>query len=125
MAAFDAWAIKHPLLSAVIERVVQAFLLLLTLFVLAGCTTVSPETVTVEVPVAVRAAPPVELTAPLAAPAPVFVAPADAQATSALTPEGERRLRQLLHELLTRVRAWAAWAEISPSSPGDSPDHAR
>ena len=113
--------LKAFLLHDLIAAAAVAFVLLLP----AGCASVSQETVTVEVPVAVRAAPPAELTAPLAAPAPVFVAPADPAATSALTPEGERRLRQLLHELLTRVRAWAAWAETSPSSPGDSADHGR
>jgi hypothetical protein len=58
-----------------------------------------------------RAAPPAELTAPLAGdPLPAFVAPTDPAATSALTADGERDLQQLLLELLTRLRAWAAWA---------------
>ncbi len=120
MAAFDAWAVKHPVLTEACARCAQAlaFVLgLLLVYSLTGCAAVSPETVTVEVPVAVRAAPPAELTAPLAAAAPVFVAPADAAATSALTPEGERRLRQLLHELLARLRAWAAWAAEGTDGP--------
>jgi hypothetical protein len=75
------------------------------------------ETVEVKVPVAVRAVPPAELTAPLAAdPLPAFVAPTDPAATSALTAAAERDLQQLLLELFTRLRAWTAWAqpEVSP-----------
>lgn len=98
--------LKAFLLHDLIVVAAVAFVLLLP----AGCAGVSRETVTVKVPVAVRSAPPPELTAPLDSPPPVFVAPADPQATSALTPAGERRLKQLLHELLTRARAWAAWA---------------
>lgn len=77
---------------------------------LAGCA-VSSETVEVRIPVAVRATPPPELVTPLEAPLPVFVAPADPQAASALTPAGEAALRQLLLEMFTRLRAWQAWAE--------------
>jgi hypothetical protein len=74
---------------------------------IGGCA-VSPETV--NVPVAVRAKAPAELTAAIASPLPVFVAPTDAAASSALTPEGERALRAWIDELLTRLRAWQAWA---------------
>ena len=78
---------------------------------LLACASVSTETVEVKVPVAARAAPPAELTAPLAVdPLPIFVAPADPRATSALTADGERNLQNLLLELLTRLRAWTAWA---------------
>jgi hypothetical protein len=84
--------------------------------VLVGCAGVSPETITVQVPVARPLTPPPELTAPLTAPLPVFVAPTTPAATSALTPAGERDLQQLLLELFTRLRAWTAWAqpEVSP-----------
>jgi hypothetical protein len=127
MAALDAWAVKHHVLAEACARCAQALafvVALLLVHTLGACAAVSPETVTVEVPVATRATPPAELTAPLDAAPPVFVAPTDAQATSALTPEGERRLRALLEELLARLRAWAAWAAPSPTTPGD-PTHGR
>jgi len=97
----------------------QAFLVVVVLIIAAavvfGCASVSTETIEVKVPVAVRAAPPPELTAPLAVdPLPVFVAPTDPAATSALTAAAERDLQQLLLELLTRLRAWAAWATPDP-----------
>jgi len=92
-----------------------ALLALILLAVLSGCAAVSRETVAVNVPVAVRAAPPAELTAPLAVdPLPAFVAPTDAHATSALTADGERHLQQLLLTLHTRLRAWSAWATPDP-----------
>jgi len=96
-----------------------ALALLLASFAAAllACAGVSRETVEVKVPVAVRAAPPPELTAPLAARAPVFVAPADPAATSALTAAGETDLQGLLLELLTRLRAWAAWAAPAEAAP--------
>lgn len=99
------------MLAKYVFVVVVALLLAgLSCFLLA-CASVSTETVEVKVPVAVRVVPPPELTAPLAVdPLPVFVAPADPAATSALTPQGERDLQQLLLELLTRLRAWAVWA---------------
>jgi hypothetical protein len=95
---------------------------------LSGCATcpAKPEPirivqpVRVEVPVPVRREPPVELFAPVAYPAealPQFVAPADPQASSALTPEGERRLRALLIDLTARLAAWREWAAAdSPAS---------
>jgi len=86
-----------------------AIAVLVVLLLLAGCASVSRETVEVKVPVPVKAVPPVELTAPLAARPPVFVTPADPKAASALTADGERGLKTLLLELLTRVRAWEAW----------------
>ncbi len=94
---------------------------MLTLIVglaLTGCAGVSRETVEVKVPVAVRVAPPAELTAPLAVdPLPVFVTPTDPAATAALTADGERDFQQLLLTLLTRLRAWAAWAQPPEPSP--------
>lgn len=67
--------------------------------------------VTVKVPVQVRRDPPKELAdayKPEALPA--FVAPAESAATSALTPEGEKRLKLLVHDLLVRDEAWRKWA---------------
>ena len=86
-----------------------AIAVLVVVLLLAGCASVSRETDEVKVPVPVKAMPPAELTVPLATRPPVFVAPADPKATSALTAEGERTLKVLLLELLTRVRAWEAW----------------
>lgn len=66
--------------------------------------------VEVRVPVPVKAKVPKELHQPVKmGPLPVFVSPADPKATSALTPEGEKRLKRLLLELVTRIRAWEAW----------------
>lgn len=92
---------------------------LAVLVLLAGCASVSRETIEVKVPVPVKAMPPAELTVPLATRPPVFVAPADPKATSALTAEGERTLKVLLLELLTRVRAWEAWgaADLDANRP--------
>lgn len=68
------------------------------------------EPVRVSVPVAVRREPPPELLAPYRAQAlPVFVLPSDPNASSALTPEGERQLRALLSDLMARDEAWRAW----------------
>ncbi len=76
---------------------------------LGGCACKS-KTVEVEVPVPVHSPPPVELLAPIdTAALPTFVAPGDPRASSGLTPEGERRLKQLLLDLFTRVEAWQAW----------------
>jgi len=93
-----------------VSRETPLILLLLVFALLVGCTT-PPVTKEVKVPVAVRAMPPAELLAPVSTdPLPVFVKPTDANATSALTPQGERRLKQLLLELFTRTLAWEAWA---------------
>lgn len=63
-------------------------------------------------PVPVRAEAPAELMAPYRPTAiPVFVAPADPQASSALTAAGEKALRDLIDDLLTRDQAWRAWAQ--------------
>lgn len=64
----------------------------------------------VEVPVPVKVVPPAELLAPIASPVPVFVQPAAADASSALTADGERKLRALIADLLGRLAAWKAWA---------------
>jgi hypothetical protein len=93
----------------------RRFALALTAALLiGGCATTEPvrlvETVRVDVPVPTRMEPPAELLAPHVADLPVFVLPSDAAATSALTPDGERKLRQLINDLLTRLEAWRAWA---------------
>lgn len=80
------------------------------LFQLKGCA--HPQTVEVQVPVAVKAEPPPELREPLDfSRLPTFVPPDDPKATSALTDEGERSLKRLLLDLLMRVRAWEAWGK--------------
>ena len=89
--------------------------LMLLALALAGCAgaPVAPvvRTVEVKVPVPVRREPLPELMAPYRPAAPlVFVAPGDPKATSALTPEGEKRLRDILEDFLARDRAWQAWA---------------
>lgn len=87
----------------------------LALTALAGCTSprVLVETQIVEVPVFRERAAPAELAAPYVPRAvPVFVAPSHPDASSALTPEGERNLRGLLIDLTTRDAAWRAWADM-------------
>jgi hypothetical protein len=54
--------------------------------------------------------PPSALLEPVTAPLPVFVAPSDPKASSALTPENERLLLALIEDLLARIAAWKAWA---------------
>lgn len=91
----------------------------LALVLVAGCAKHVPPTVVFEkiietqevnVPVTVARVPPPELTAPLQPARPVFVSPQEPAASSALTAEGERLLRALIEELLTRITAWEAWA---------------
>jgi hypothetical protein len=67
-------------------------------------------TVEVKVPVLVERVPPSALLEPVTAPLPVFVAPSDPKASSALTPENERLLLALIEDLLARIAAWKAWA---------------
>ena len=95
-------------------------LLFVGCLVLASCAKTPPvapqivrvvETVEVKVPTLVSRVPPPELLAPLTPPLPVFVPPADPEASSALTAEGERLLRALIEDLLTRIDAWRTWAE--------------
>lgn len=77
---------------------------------------VVPQTITVyqpvEVlkPIPVKAPPPAELLTTVSSPLPVFVAPSDPLASSALTVDGERVLRALLEELLATIQAWKTWA---------------
>ena len=80
---------------------------------LTGCAC-EPEIVTrtveVQIPVATRLEPPAELLEPLASIPPTFVAPNDADALAALTPQGVRELKALLDQLLGRVEQWQAWS---------------
>lgn len=69
------------------------------------------KTVEVLKPIPVKAQPPAELLTPLQVPLPVFVAPSDPLASSALTIEGERLLRGLIEELLQRITALQDWAK--------------
>ena len=80
---------------------------------LAGCCTAEPrvEIQRVEVPVQVRPSPPTDLKAVYVPDRlPVFVPANHPDASSALTPDGETSLRLILHDLLTRDRAWRLWA---------------
>ncbi len=70
------------------------------------------ELIEVKVPVPIKAQPPEELRAPLPSdPLPDFVPPTHAGASSALTPEGEQRLKGLILDLWVRLKAWEAWAD--------------
>lgn len=72
------------------------------------------EPVEVKVPIPVMRVAPPELLTPVTPTLPVFVAPTDQDASSALTAEGERLLRALINDLLTRIAAWEAWAREAP-----------
>lgn len=70
------------------------------------------------VPVPVHRDPPAALLAPVdGGPVPVFVAPTDPAASSALTAEGERRLKEWLLALRERCEAWRAWATAGEARP--------
>lgn len=71
------------------------------------------DTVEVKVPILVQRTPPAALLTPLQPPLPVFVDPANPEASSALTAEGERLLRGLIEDLLGRIEAWRAWAQTT------------
>jgi hypothetical protein len=75
--------------------------------------------VEVKVPVAVMPTPPAVLLEVPAPPRALFVSPSDPAATSALTPDGELRLRAWVEDLQLRLDAWAAWAsgETTAESP--------
>jgi hypothetical protein len=104
-------------------RAILAAVILLGLCLLAlvGCGAKKPPTIVkvietqrIEVPVPVERRPPAELLAHAQPALPVFVAPSDPAASSALTDEGERLLRALIEELLARIAAWQAWATETP-----------
>lgn len=74
------------------------------------------EILRVHKPVPVRAEAPPELLAPFEpGELPEFVSPQDPAASSALTPEGEARLKRLVLELLSRFEALRAWAGAASS----------
>lgn len=75
------------------------------------------ETVEVKTPVLVQRVPPPELLARLQSPLPMFVPATDPQASSCLTPEGERLLRALIQDRLTRILGWETWAATSEDTP--------
>ncbi len=94
---------------------------------LTGCATTCPvvepvrimQPVEVRVPVpSSRRAPPelLEPLQPLQVELPAFVSPAAHAASSALTAEGEQRLKALLVLLRARIAAWEAWA-VEPGEP--------
>lgn len=88
---------------------------LMVVMCLVGCGhKVQIQTVTVEVPVITNPIPPDALLEALKPDLPTFVSPTDPQASSALTPEGERLFRALINDLLTRIQAWTDWA-VNPS----------
>ncbi len=97
-------------------RTILLVLVLLLAMLLTSCAKKPPQTLTVyqpvevRVPVPVKPEPPAELLTPLKMPLPVFVAPSDPLASSALTVESERLLRGLIEELLQRIKAWQTWA---------------
>lgn len=65
----------------------------------------------VEIPVPTRGVPPAELMAcRFKINVPQFVPASHPQASSALTPEGERELRAMTHRLKSCDEAWEAWA---------------
>lgn len=72
------------------------------------------QTIELKVPVPTRVPAPAELMTPVKPPLPVFVSPADPQASSALTADGERLMRAMIEELLGRIAAWQAWATATP-----------
>lgn len=100
------------------DRRLPAALTILITIMVSGCSltarqpdpVVIREPIRVEIPVATRAQPPAELLAPLSPERPVFVAPTDPRATSALTADGEKLLRRMLIDLTVRLDAWRAWA---------------
>lgn len=92
------------------SALVSAVVILLCIVLAVVLTSCATKPTIVEVPVATHETPPEELLAPLATESlPVFVAPDDPDASSALTAEGERDLKRLIANLLTRVKAWEAW----------------
>jgi hypothetical protein len=89
-------------------------LLIVVLLVLTACTRHAGQdrVITVPVPVETAPVPPPELlTAEPPPPTLRFVAPAHPQASSALTPAGERDLRDWVERLRRKLRAWERWAE--------------
>lgn len=116
-------SVREPMtvLEALVALVAVLFPWLLAgavVVVLFGCgpdpsrPVVVTKPVEVPIPVPVMVSPPPELLEPVYDPdrLPEFVSPSDPMASSALTGEGERRLRELLLDLLDRLEAWSQWA---------------
>jgi hypothetical protein len=101
-------------------RLLVAVLAMLAAMFLASCHKKAPvlqptvvtvrEPVEVLVPVSVKVQPPAELLAAMRSAFPAFVPPTDPNASSALTPEGERQLLAWLTEAKALLDAWKAWA---------------
>jgi hypothetical protein len=95
-------------------------LIALLAFLVIGCGAKKPplpptivrevQVVEVKIPVPVERHPPAALLADIKPPLPVFVAPSDPKASSALTPENERLLLALIESLLAQIDAWKVWA---------------
>jgi len=80
---------------------------------LAGCGTPIEKVLDiqeVDMPVVMRAVPPVELTSPLPAPGFRFIAPSDPNAVVALDKSGVADFVYWAEARETRLRAWNAWA---------------
>jgi hypothetical protein len=85
---------------------------------LGGCSWLPTrvETVTVKVPVEIARVPPPELLECAARlEKPKFVGREDLQASSCLTPAGERALTRLVDRTITCVDAWKAWSAPPPA----------
>ncbi len=94
------------------RRIAIAALLMLCLTSCQPCAVRPPEVV--HIPITECPHPPPDLLIPLSvAGLPVFVLPGDQQASSALTPAGEERLRALLTIVAERERQCRAWLDIS------------
>jgi len=82
---------------------------------LAGCGTSIEKVLDiqeVDMPVVMRVAPPVELTAPLPTPSFRFIAPVDPKAVAALDKDGAAAFVAWGDEMRRRLEAWAAWAGL-------------
>lgn len=92
----------------------KLFLFLVAICLLVGCSAKEPlikyEMVEVKVPVQVKAKAPAELLAPIEATPPHFISPASPEASSALSRDGEEKLKRMLLEYYDRELAWRAWA---------------
>lgn len=109
-------------MTAIPRSVIAAVLILL-----AGCQSnparepvCEVEIVEVRVPVPVPPDPPAELLDPpmVADGLPAWLEPTDPAASSALGPDGETRLKLLLHDLLLRDRAWREWGTNTTGGAG-------
>ncbi|MEQ9519468.1 MAG: hypothetical protein RLN89_08510 [Parvibaculum sp.] len=94
------------------ETLVYAALAIGCLILMTGCETPRQplQVQEVHIPVPVAREVPAVLLEPIEADKPVFVSPADPAASSALTPDGERALKDLLLAVQGRMEAWKAWA---------------